>query len=444
MGNIKNFSNQLIKMKENIKNDDNLYEENYFLNTTINLAQELREKLSLSDIVKIILANLYKIYKNQKLSFYFFDYNNDIIQSFWLEEEEIKTKIIVLEKLIQRLRNITKPCIKKRSIFQRKNTLTFYFPFKISKLYGYIIEIPLGNSMIELKEIKKNLEKINAVIVLSIRNAILFEQLEFNNKETTRILNCNPSGIASVNSKGKIQFANQMFEMMTGYSLAELHESDIIINHIFPDFTFVIFENRPIEGRIFNIRRKDNFEFPCLVSIVQVTEDDEITHIITLTDDSYNIKQKEKIVNIRRTIANDDSVGVVLFRFASLGGEIVIEDLRNFKIYPEYFSTVFYTSIGQGNRHAKGVYGPIPAPKLKNFNAIIFAFTGRDDAEIDYRMDRNQYYLLAVIFPKDKTEFLVSNKKIEKRFLDLIQDYEYPNRMNKNDLTKFREIVFID
>ena len=81
---------------------------------------------------------------------------------------------------------------------------------------------------------------------------------------------------------------------------------------------------------------------------------------------------------------------------------------------------------------------------MKNFNAIIFAFTGRDDAEIDSRMDRNQYYLLAVIFPKDKTEFLVSNKKIEKRFLDLIQDYEYPNRMNKNDLTKFREIVFID
>ena len=430
-------------MTEKTNNIDYLVQENNFLNLTIDFVQRLREKSSFSNTIKEILNFLKKIFKRYS-SLFSIDNKNNVARFYWIENDEIQSQIIDDEGIIKRIKNIKKPCTRKRSIFSRKNTLTYFYPFKISVLNEYVIEIPIGDPIIDSKQILQKIQKIIPIIILSIQISILREQLDFNIKETVRILNCNPSGIASIDSKGTILFANQMFEMMTGYSFLELHESKSIINQIFPDFAFVIFEQRPIEGRIFTIKRKDNSEFPCLVSIIQVTEGDETTHILTITDDSYNIRQKEKIMNLRKTIADDDSVGIILFRFSSLGGEIVSEDLRSIEINPEYFASMCYTSIGQGHRQALGVFGPIPAPKIKNYNAIIFAFLGQDDSEVDARMSGNQYYLLSVVFPEEKTEFLIPISKIENKFQDLIQKFKYPNRMSITDLMKFREIVFID
>jgi len=428
------------------KNDNKhcLIKENNFLNSILDFAQTLTDNLSFSNIIKEILKFIINYYEEHKVCFYFLDNRNNSVLFFWIEEDEIQSKAIINEKLTGRIKNIKTPCRRKRSIFQRKNLITLYFPFRITNFHDYMIELPIVNTRIDPTKIRQQLEKMLPIIKLSLKNFFLKEQLDLDMKETVRILNSTPSGIASINSKGIFLFANQMFEMMTGYTFSELRDSNTIINRIFPDFSFVMLESQSIDGRIFKIRRKDDSEFPSLISITQLTEGDNITQILTLDDDSYNIKQKEEILNLRRTIANDDNVGAVLFRFSSFGGEIVIEDLRNITISPEYFSAMFYTSIGQGNRQAIGVFGPIPAPKIENYSAIIFAFFGKDDLPVDFRMKGKQYYILSIIFPDNKTEFLVTNKKIEQKFKKLIQNYEFPNRMNINDLAKFREIIFMD
>ena len=199
-----------------------------------------------------------------------------------------------------------------------------------------------------------------------------------------------------------------------------------------------------MEGLIYNIRRKDGTEFPSHVKITQVTDGDETTLILTLNDASYHLKQEEEIKNLRRSMANEDNIGVALFRFASFGGELVKEDLRSITIAPEYFSTMCYTSIAQGNTQPIGVFGPIPAPKLENYRTIVYAFFGKDDIPLDHRMRGKQYYLIAVILPNRKTEFMISNISIEKRFNELINNFEYPNRMTREELSQFREFVFVE
>ena len=210
------------------------------------------------------------------------------------------------------------------------------------------------------------------------------------------------------------------------------------------DFSFIILEGNVKDDLIYNIRRKDGTEFPCNITIIQVSEGDETTFILNLKDASYLIKQKEEIKKLRKSIANEDNIGVVLFRFASFGGELVKEDLRSIQLFPEYFSTMCYTSIAQGNTQPVGVFGPLPAPKLDNYRTIIYAFFGKDDIPLDHRMKGRQYYLIAVILPERKTEFIISNSNIEKRFDEYIQNFEYPNRMNKQELSQFREMVFVE
>ena len=103
-----------------------------------------------------------------------------------------------------------------------------------------------------------------------------------------------------------------------------------------------------------------------------------------------------------------------------------------------------YTSIAQGNTQPVGVFGPLPAPKIDNYRTIVYAFFGKDDIPLDHRMKGRQYYLIAVILPERKTEFILSNKNIEKRFGEYIKKFEYPNRMNKQELSHFREMVFVE
>ncbi|MCG3226056.1 MAG: PAS domain S-box protein, partial [Candidatus Heimdallarchaeota archaeon] len=282
------------------------------------------------------------------------------------------------------------------------------------------------------------------VIQISLKNANHQKMRDIESKESTKILQSISSGIASIDSKGMFLFANQMFEMMIGYSLHELQVSSTLINNIFPDFSFIILEGNVMDGLIYQIRKKDGSELPCHVTITQVTDGDRKTFILNVKDASYHLKKEEEIRNLRKTMANEDNIGVALFRFASFGGELIREDLRSISIAPEYFSTICYTSIAQGNKQPVGVFGPNPAPKLDNYVTVIYAFFGKDDIPLDHRMKGRQYYLIAVILPDKKIEFLLPNKNIEKGFEDLINNFEFPNRMNKEELSQFREIVFVE
>ena len=160
---------------------------------------------------------------------------------------------------------------------------------------------------------------------------------------------------------------------------------------------------------------------------------------------------KNKISNIatldyiskKQKIAYSDDVGVVLFRFGKEGGEIVLGDLRKLKLDSDVFIGFSYVSIGQGQRYETGVYGPLPAPSLENHNTILFAFWGKDDVEGDPRFRGKQYYLAAIIFPENKTEYLVSNKIMNEKFKNYIKKFKFPNRMTIEELNFLREIVFV-
>ncbi|MCG3221705.1 MAG: PAS domain S-box protein [Candidatus Heimdallarchaeota archaeon] len=432
-------SAQIVKYKrENSQNPDNK------TRSFFSFFQTLAEVSSISDVVEKVFNLLLDIYNCENCSFYFTNKIGDRVTAYNRNSEKLETIAILDEKLISRIYSITKPALRKRSISLRKNIPTIFCPYVLRSSLEFMIEIPLIQASFDAQQIIDEVLEILPVIHISLKNANHQKKRNLESKESTKILQSIASGIASIDSKGVFLFANQMFEMMIGYSLQELQESSTLINNIFPDFTFIILEGNVMDGLIYQIRRKDGIEFPCHVTITQVTEGDRINFIITLNDASYHLKKEAEIKNLRKSIANEDNIGVALFRFASFGGELVREDLRSIPIAPEYFSTMCYTSIAQGNKQPVGVFGPIPAPKLDNYITIIYAFFGKDDIPLDHRMKGRQYYLIAVVLPDRKIEFLLPNKKIERGFDDLVSKFEFPNRMNKEELSQFREIVFVE
>lgn len=410
----------------------------------IQFLNSLTDASSISEILDELLILLQELYNNDDCTFYHLDKSGSRIIASKRKDEKFERVAILDDKLINRIKSIAKPVQRKRSISKRKNIPTVYYPFVFHGDLEFILEIPLNDQHSNAQKIICELKEILPIVYLGLQKVDTQKQKNNESTETTKIIQSISSGIASIDSKGIFLFANQMFEMMTGYTSKELKSSSPLINQIFPDFTFIIVEGNDVEGQIYNIRRKDGSEFPSHVKIAQVTDGEETTIILTLNDASYHLKQEEEIKNLRRSMANEDNIGVALFRFASFGGELIKEDLRSITLAHEYFSTMCYTSIAQGNTQPIGVFGPIPAPKLENFRTIIYAFFGKDDIPLDSRMRGKQYYLIAVILPNRKTEFLISNINIEKKFCDLINKFEYPNRMTKEELSKFREVVFVE
>ncbi len=413
-------------------------------NSFIQFLHSLIDASSVSEILDKLLILLHELYNNDDCIFYRqYKSDNSVIASK-RKDEKLERFAILDEKLITRIKSLTKPVLRKRSISKRKNTPTIYYPFIFHGDLEFLLEIPLNDLSSDTQKIIGELREILPIVYIGLQKVDKQKQKDNESTETTKIIQSISSGIASIDSKGMFLFANQMFEMMTGYTSEELKTSSTLINNIFPDLTFILLEGDTVEGLIYNIRRKDGSEFPSHVKLTQVTKGEETTLILTLNDASYHLKQEEEIKNLRRSMANEDNIGVALFRFASFGGELVKEDLRSIAIAPEYFSTMCYTSIAQGNTQPIGVFGPIPAPKLENYRTIIYAFHGKDDIPLDHRMRGKQYYLIAVILPNRKTEFLISNISIEKRFCELIDKFEYPNRMTKEELSQFREVVFVE
>ncbi len=148
-------------------------------------------------------------------------------------------------------------------------------------------------------------------------------------------------------------------------------------------------------------------------------------------------------VTEKRKIAYSDNVGVGFFRFGVEGGELVKADFRGLDVNLEVFIGFSYVSIGQGQRYEVGVYGPLPAPSLENHNVIIFSFWGKDDEPSDPRLKGKQYYLITVIFPEESTKHLVRIDVMNQKFRNYIKKFKYPNRMTKDELNHFREIVFV-
>ncbi|MCG3216769.1 MAG: right-handed parallel beta-helix repeat-containing protein [Candidatus Heimdallarchaeota archaeon] len=143
-------------------------------------------------------------------------------------------------------------------------------------------------------------------------------------------------------------------------------------------------------------------------------------------------------------LAYSKDVGVALFRFGIESDELLIkDDFGSLKINLDEFIGYCYVTIGQGQRYETGVYGPVPSPSLPGHNVIIFSFWGKDDAEGDPRMEDKQYYLLTVIFPEERNDYLIENKTMNERFQTYIKKFEYPNRMSVDEINHFREIVFV-
>jgi hypothetical protein len=63
-----------------------------------------------------------------------------------------------------------------------------------------------------------------------------------------------------------------------------------------------------------------------------------------------------------------------------------------------------------------------------------------NDVPLNHRTKGRQCYMILVIFQIRKTQFLISYKKMEKKFKYLIKICEYPNRIKKEDLMIFSEV----
>lgn len=414
------------------------------IRTLYQIAHSPKFSISLSTTIEEIIRKLSDFYETEDICIYLFNEKKNTIILYKILNNELERKSILDEKLKLRILAIKKPVIRKRSIAFRKNATTIYLPCKDKETVEFTIEIQLQGISIDPNIVINEMIYALPFIKLTLGNLMLRRIVNSLEKETLKILNSSLVAIASIDSKNTIIFVNNMFEMMTGYSFRELRGSSTLINQIFPEFQFLVLEGQINEEEVYVIRRKDGIELSCKVSITQVTEDDETTIILNLTDNSYNLKMKEEIENLRMLIANEDNIGVAIFRFAAAGGELIVEDLRRIDIDPEVFSTLCYTSIAQGHKRETGVFGPIPAPMLEHYRVLLFTFSGKDDIPLDHRMKGIQYYMISVIFPEKKIEFLISNQKIEQRFKKYIKYFDYPNRMKKEDLTFFREISFVE
>ncbi len=158
---------------------------------------------------------------------------------------------------------------------------------------------------------------------------------------------------------------------------------------------------------------------------------------------AHYTKETSDYIYFKRKIAYSKEVGVGLFRFGMKGGEVVKADLESFDINLDEFIGFCYVTVGQGHRYETGVYGPLPAPSIISHSMIIFTFWGKDDVQSDPRFEGKQYYLVSVIFPENKTEHLIKNDVMNKRFRTYIKKFKYPNRLSSEELNFFKEIVFI-
>ncbi len=317
------------------------------------------------------------------------------------------------------------------------------FPLTLVDNLHLFIEFPVDIDEKEPEKIITSFNELIPAIRLTIANRILYRQLNQREREMQKILDSETSAILSIDQKDSVLFANKTFQKLFNYTLEELQNNNGVLEKIFPP-SFLEFTNElePIDTKG---KTKKGKEIPCKVQYITVEEEDgDKSRVINIKDLSSIIQQQNEIYNLRKNIANSDDTGVVFFRFSKVGGEVIQEDLRAIKIQPQIFSSLVYSSIGQGQGLEEGVFGPIPAPQIPEHRLVAFTFKGKDDKQMDTRMKGEQYYLMIIIFPEKKTEFLVSNKKIESKFKIFIRQFEYPNRMKKDDLLFFREIVFIE
>ncbi|MCG3224833.1 MAG: PAS domain-containing protein, partial [Candidatus Heimdallarchaeota archaeon] len=236
-----------------------------------NFVHSLIDVNSVSDIIEKMFKLLFELYKLEEGCFYYVDKRENTLTAFRRRSKELEPVVILREKLLSRLYSIKKPQTRKRSISLRKNIPTIYCPFHLDNSLEFMIELPVSNAALNTNQITNDLIKILPIICISLKNADYLRFTEICAKESTKILQSISSGIASVDSKGTFLFVNQMFEMMIGYNLGELSASSTLINNIFPDFSFIILEGNVMDDLIYNIRRKDGTEFPCHITITQVS-----------------------------------------------------------------------------------------------------------------------------------------------------------------------------
>ncbi|MCG3219984.1 MAG: PAS domain-containing protein, partial [Candidatus Heimdallarchaeota archaeon] len=233
--------------RENLQSSDNK------TRSFLSFFYTLTEVSSISDVVEKVFNFLFDIYNCENCSFYVVDKIEDRIIAYNRSSEKPETIAILDEKLISRIYSITEPVFRKRSISLRKNIPTIYCPYVLWNSLEFMLEIPINRPPFDAQQIINEILEILPVIHISLKNANHQKMRNLESKESTKILQSISSGIASVDSKGAFLFANQMFEMMTGYSYQELYVSSTLINNIFPDFSFIILEGNVMDGLIYQI-----------------------------------------------------------------------------------------------------------------------------------------------------------------------------------------------
>lgn len=194
---------------------------------------------------------------------------------------------------------------------------------------------------------------------------------------------------------------------------------------------------------------KQNWYFYIIVIILPLVGLGVLIYIISFFSKKRKLriirytKETSDYIDFKRKIAYSKEVGVGLFRFGMEGGEVVKADLESLDVNLDEFIGFCYVTVGQGQRYETGVYGPLPAPSIISHSTIIFTFWGKDDLQSDPRFEGKQYYLVSVVFPENKTEHLIKNDIMNKRFHTYIKKFKYPNRMSSEELNFFREITFI-
>lgn len=232
------------------------------------------------------------------------------------------------------------------------------------------------------------------------------------------ILEATLDAIAILDLEGFLLFTNTALATLSGYSKEELVGQKL--SKICTDSSFIsnlmesTKENPRISKSKTTLMSKTSLLIPTDVSAGLIRNKERIYVVF------HNLYDSESKIS-RKVI--QDIIYITLLRVGVVGPEVVITEIPHFLDgFSEDILTlmgVYYaTALGQGEDLNIGLYGPLPIPRISDYEALIYSFFIADPTHEDLRGEGDCFALISLSIPKSDMQ-LFSNRR--RRIEDLVE-----------------------
>ena len=141
-----------------------------------------------------------------------------------------------------------------------------------------------------------------------------------------------------------------------------------------------------------------------------------------------------KVQNLSSNISHSEPRIFSLIKYGNTGSEVIISDKIYFTNKANEFlmklASFAFIGVLQNTSERSGLYGPLPVLDEHNYEMFTFAFALTDDSIKDPRKNRQELFLLLIIFERNDQIVTINRKLIN----DLLTSYIF-NLKKINELT---------